>query len=910
MRQKNKNNTVENAFKALSDLIADPLVIIDSGTIVQAANKAVKQVTGYDEKYLVGKSFLQVEFLDEENKTILKKNFEKRMKGIDVEPYEVKLTAKNGQTKYIELRGKRIEYFGKQVNLVVLHDVTQRKKVQTQLETTLSESESKLRSVFESSPDPIAVSDINGNIIDCNPAALKTFGYSMKNEVVGRNVYEFFSEKDRQNAIENLKAAGNGSVKNAEYTFKGKDEREFPADLSSSPLFNTKGKIVGFVSTIKDLTERKEEEKKLRDSEERFRQVAENADEWIWEVDFNGLYTYASPVVEKVLGYKPEEIVGKKHFYDLFHHEDREQLKKVAFEAFAQKLSFSSLINRNIHKNGKDVWLSTSGIPLIDQLGNLRGYRGTDTDITERKKAEEALRESEERSKAIVANAPIGIAVTGADKRILSANDAFCKILGYTEDELRKLTFKDITHPEDLEESVAKIKELEAGRVSYFKLEKRYVKKDGEVIYGKIMVSTIRNQGGNPSLFIAELEDITGAKKRELELKEERKKLEAITQSIGAGFVVISKDYHVLWANKFIKEYKGNVEGKVCYSSLNDLDHICPGCGVKKIFEKGVNFDAHEYSSIDIRGNPYCVQIIATPIKDEAENIVSAVEVAVDVTEKKNLQSKLAEYSQKLERLVDERTKQLEETQIRLVKTERLAAIGELAGMIGHDLRNPLTGIKNATYLLKKKGSKLPETEIKAMLEIIEKGIDHSDKIINDLLDYAREMQLELQIHPLQWLLTEALTMIKVPENVKIINKIPDTLSIKIDQDKIERVFINLVKNAMDAMPNGGTITLNCEQKNGNVEISFVDTGSGIPEELLPKIFSPLFTTKAKGMGFGLAICKRIIEAHRGKITVESNSGKGTTFTITLPVEPKLEVGGEKTWINLPESLLSTTTKT
>ena len=131
MQAKSKSNTVEDAFKALSDLIADPLVIIDSGMIVQAANKAVKQVTGYSPEELVGKSFLQLEFLDGENKAILAENFEKRMNGVDVEPYDVKFTARNGQARYIEVRGKAIEYFGKQVNLVVLHDVTQRNRVQT-----------------------------------------------------------------------------------------------------------------------------------------------------------------------------------------------------------------------------------------------------------------------------------------------------------------------------------------------------------------------------------------------------------------------------------------------------------------------------------------------------------------------------------------------------------------------------------------------------------------------------------------------------------------------------------------------------------------------------------------------------------------------------------------------------------
>ncbi|MEK7202864.1 MAG: PAS domain S-box protein [Patescibacteria group bacterium] len=142
--------------------------------------------------------------------------------------------------------------------------------------------------------------------------------------------------------------------------------------------------------------------KKLRESEKRFNDVIENALEWIWEVDVNGKYIYASPVIEKILGYKPEQIVKKKYFYDLFCPEDREELKKAALGAFAEKQPFREFINRNVHKNGEIVWLSTSGVPIFDEKGNLLGYRGADIDITERKKAEENLQKTiEELKKAL-----------------------------------------------------------------------------------------------------------------------------------------------------------------------------------------------------------------------------------------------------------------------------------------------------------------------------------------------------------------------------------------------------------------------------------------------------------------------------------------------------------------------------
>jgi signal transduction histidine kinase len=296
-------------------------------------------------------------------------------------------------------------------------------------------------------------------------------------------------------------------------------------------------------------------------------------------------------------------------------------------------------------------------------------------------------------------------------------------------------------------------------------------------------------------------------------------------------------------------------------------------------------------------------------VKDKDGKVVAALELAVNITERKRLQTKLAEYSQRLEELVQKRTEQLKKTQADLVKSEKLAAIGELAGMVGHDLRNPLSGIKNSVYFMKKKGNDISQTQAQEMFEIINKCVDYSNKIVNDLLDYSREVRLELREESLKKLLTESLCMLDISEKIEISNRLNDAPTVKIDADKIKRVFINLIKNAIDAMPNGGKITIDSNQVNSSLEVSFSDTGKGIADDVLPKLFSPLFTTKAQGMGFGLAICKRIIEAHGGTIKVKTTKNKGTTFTVTLPIEPKHEIGGENTWINIPESSLLTTMK-
>jgi signal transduction histidine kinase len=228
--------------------------------------------------------------------------------------------------------------------------------------------------------------------------------------------------------------------------------------------------------------------------------------------------------------------------------------------------------------------------------------------------------------------------------------------------------------------------------------------------------------------------------------------------------------------------------------------------------------------------------------------------------------------------------------------------------MVGHDLRNPLTGIAGATYYLKTKLASKEDKKVLEMLKLIENNIKYSDKIIGDLLEYSREIRLEATENTPESMVKEALLAIQVPKKITIVNRVKSKPKLNVDKEKMRRVFINIIKNAFDAMPKGGTLTIESKAAGRSVAFDFSDTGSGMSKETLGRIWSPLFTTKAKGMGFGLPICRRLVEAHGGKINVESQVGKGTKFTVTVPVEPRVQ-GGETVWVNVPESLSSTTMK-
>lgn len=224
------------------------------------------------------------------------------------------------------------------------------------------------------------------------------------------------------------------------------------------------------------------------------------------------------------------------------------------------------------------------------------------------------------------------------------------------------------------------------------------------------------------------------------------------------------------------------------------------------------------------------------------------------------------------------------EMEQKLLRAERFASIGELAGLVGHDLRNPLSGIRGAAFYLKKKHADHLDAKDLEMFESMDKSINYSNKIINDLLDYSAEIDLHFVSSTPNGLLKNALTMVQLPENVKVVNETSDLPAFQVDDAQICRGFAAIIKNAYDAMPSGGELYIQSTVAGKAIVFTFKDTGLGMTQENLAKLWTPLFTTKAKGMGFGLPICKRIVEAHSGKISAQSILERGTVVEVVLPL--------------------------
>ncbi len=244
--------------------------------------------------------------------------------------------------------------------------------------------------------------------------------------------------------------------------------------------------------------------------------------------------------------------------------------------------------------------------------------------------------------------------------------------------------------------------------------------------------------------------------------------------------------------------------------------------------------------------------------------------------------------TQRLRRSERERNRaeeELRETQKQLAHQEKLAVLGELAGGVAHEIRNPLGAIKNAGYLLNMAVEE-PEPEVKETIEILQKEVETSERVVSNLLDFARPKlptRCKLNINDV---VQQALSRRPVPESVQVVSQLDETLpAVLADPDQLNRIFDNLILNAVQAMPEGGRLVVKSEASDSEwVTVTFADTGAGIDDEALGKIFEPLFTTKAKGIGLGLALTKMLVEAHGGTIEVESEVGKGTSFTVSLPI--------------------------
>ncbi|MBW2984313.1 PAS domain S-box protein [Candidatus Woesearchaeota archaeon] len=376
----------EERYRALIENASDFIYMVDNKGRILSLNKSAVKLFGKEPRKVVGKSIF--DFFPEE----IAAHFLEAIKTVfNTGKGRISETKMIVKAKRMWISANLSPVRNRKGDVVavmgITRDITEKKKS----EQALKESEEKWSSLTENTDDIIMVVNSKGVVQYINKTTLP---YHPK-ESIGKRIYDYVP-KGQHNILR--KSLGN--------VFKtGKpDSYEVSPNIPKigTLYFYTKvvpvkhsKKVVNAILISTNITEQKKSEQALKENERRFQDVANNTLEWIWEVDTEGKYTYTNTMIEEILGYKPEEIL-KKHFYDFFHPKEREMLKKAAFEAFARKEPFRSFVNRNVHKNGNIVWLSTSGIPVLDDKGKLMGYRGADIDITKQKEAEQTLKKRAE----------------------------------------------------------------------------------------------------------------------------------------------------------------------------------------------------------------------------------------------------------------------------------------------------------------------------------------------------------------------------------------------------------------------------------------------------------------------------------------------------------------------------------
>jgi len=359
--------------------------------------------------------------------------------------------------------------------------------------------------------------------------------------------------------------------------------------------------------------------------------------------------------------------------------------------------------------------------------------------------------------------------------------------------------------------------------------------------------------------------EVTERKQAEEALRDSEEMSRGMIESAAAGIYIVQEG-KFRYVSPPLEEISGYTSDELI--GTYSLDHIHPEDREmvrNKAIEnlKGRSNTPHEFRFIRKDGETIWAleKIASIQYKGERATIGSLV----DITERQQMQE-------------------------RLVRSEKLAVLGQLGAGVSHELRNPLGAIKNAAYFLNM-ALEEPEPEVKETLEILEKEVATCERIISSLLDFARAKSPARRKVDINDVVQEALSRNSVPENVQVVSQLGGALpAIFADPDHLVQVFGNIMLNAVQAMPQGGRLVVKSEAPGpGRVAVSVADTGAGIPEENLGKLFEPLFTTKAKGIGLGLALVKTMVEGHGGSIEVQSEVGQGTTFTVRLPLGMRKE---------------------
>jgi PAS domain S-box-containing protein len=628
----------EEKYKGLFETSPIGVTTLDMKGVITDCNPTVYQEIGYAKEDLIGKHFAKIAPIRLTDIPRLIKAFSSVVIGKKHEPLETSFKCKNGATIWIELRSSLLKSNGKNEGVqILLRNITERKQAEEALQT----ERNKLQSVIDSIGVGLSIQDKDYNILYQNGPSKAAVG-----DKRGQKCYRAYAFKD--DICEGClvaKSFKDGKIHTAERTRVEPSGRVTYWENTASPIRDAQGNITSCIEITKDITERKKAEEALLESEEFNSSLLANSPNPISVINPDTSIKYVNPAFEKLTGYSAAELTGRKPPYPYWRKEDLQK----AIRSFAKAMRYGDdrLEKLFQKKNGEQFWVEITSTP-IKANGEFKHYLANWVDITDRKKAEQALADEATRRRILIEQSLDGIVVLDEDAKVYEANQKFAEMLGYTPEEVREL------HTWDWDKNFPPEQLLEMGRNVDEKglhLETKHHRKDGSTIEVDISINGAVVAG--QKLVFCVCRDITERKKAEEALQTERNKLQSVISAMEYDLSIQDKDFNIIYQNESSKQSAGgDFLGMKCYQAYEYRDKICKGCPVKKAFKDGKSHTA-ERQRLSPAGEVTFWENTANPVRDAKGNIVSCLEIGRNITERKQMEDTLRESEERYRAVIE-----------------------------------------------------------------------------------------------------------------------------------------------------------------------------------------------------------------------------------------------------------------
>lgn len=727
-------------------------------------------------------------------------------------------------------------------------------------------------SAVNSSIYGISIADKDGKFIFVNDAAAKIYGYKNTKELIGKHWKILYDGKEMERFLKDVSRELNSfGFWSGEAIGKRKDNSKFYHELSLS-----RSKEGNTIRIVKDITLRKNFETALKESELKYRTLIDNLHECVFYVDNNGIMMYANKRTCEIFGYNLDELIGKSSYMLLYDKKDTDFIvkkNKLREEGISDEYEL-----RCRKKNGDLIWCYVKGTPYYDLKGNIIGSVTSVTDITEKKLADEALKESEVKFQTIFMFSVDAIGVTKDGVNLL-VNPAFLNLFGYKNyDDIVGKDESMLMAPSERDIIKKYTRNREKGKYAPPSYITKGLKKDGSEFSLEVHVSKF--EVDDEVFSIAIMRDITELEIAQKALKESEENYRTLVNTSPDAIVVTDAEQKLTFVNHRAVEMFGfsnykKIIGKKYLNFISKKDHHKLDSISGEILKKGYVVNK-EFVMVKKDGTVFPADLSSSIIKDFEGKHKGYVTIIRDITKRKHEEYLLRKYA---------------EEQVKLNATK-----DKFYSIIAHDLRSPFQTLLGYSDMLRNNAKKFIPDKISGYSDNIYKATTETYSLLEDLLQWTGSQTGKIKASPEMIYVIELFySIIKmykdsaISKEIILYSNIIEDLFIYADRNMVMTILRNFVSNAIKFTKREGQIVLDAKETENEIKISVNDTGIGIDKMNISKLFSidsaysTKGTEKEKGTGLGLIICKEFAEKNNGRIEVESEAGKGSTFYLILP---------------------------